>query len=146
MKQRLILITAGFPYGSAETFLESEITYLAKGFKEIIILCPEPRDSRLRSLPNNCTVSFYTKALSKTDKLKALKGMFNKITWEELKIIRKTYKLRLNKEIISTLLISLYQAKRIAQLCEEQCLNKNKKNTVFYSYWCDDTALALALL
>lgn len=148
MKQRLILITAGFPYGSAETFLESEITYLAKGFKEIIILCPEPRDSRLRSLPNNCSVSFYTKELTQIDKLKALLGLFNKTTWKEIKIIRKTYQLKLSKGIISTLLISLYQAQRVAQLCQEKILkpSESKTNTIFYSYWCDDTALALALL
>lgn len=148
MKQRLILITAGFPYGSAETFLESEITYLAKGFKEIIILCPEPRDSRLRSLPNNCSVSFYTKELTQIDKLKALLGLFNKTTWKEIKIIRKTYQLKLSKGIISTLLISLYQAQRVAQLCQKKYLKDSELNsqTVFYSYWCDDTALALALL
>lgn len=148
MKQRLILITAGFPYGNSEAFLESEIDYLAKAFKEVVILCPKPIDPHIRNLPDNCTVDFYTKELSTLDKLKALLGLFNKTTWKEIKIIRKTYQLKLSKGIISTLLISLYQAKRIAKVCQKKYLKDSELNsqTVFYSYWCDDTALALALL
>lgn len=148
MLKRLVLITSGFPYGKNETFLESEISYLANAFDEVVILCPKPIDPHIRNLPDNCTVDFYTKELTQIDKLKALLGLFNKTTWKEIKIIRKTYQLKLSKGIISTLLISLYQAQRVAQLCQEKILKPSESitDTIFYSYWCDDTALALALL
>ncbi|WP_165366190.1 glycosyltransferase [Brumimicrobium glaciale] len=148
MKKRLVLISSGFPYGKSETFLESEIKYLANVFEEINILCPEPKDTHLRSLPSNCSVAFYSKEISNLDKLKALLGLFSSTVRKELNIIKNTYQLRLSKGILSTLLISIYQAKKIAETCRNKYLKEQQKDseTVFYSYWCDDTALALALL
>ena len=35
MKKKLILITAHFPYGTSETFLESELPILAQNFEHI---------------------------------------------------------------------------------------------------------------
>ena len=37
MRNKLILFTADFPFGSGETFLESEIGFLAAGFDDVII-------------------------------------------------------------------------------------------------------------
>jgi glycosyltransferase involved in cell wall biosynthesis len=148
MAKKLILITSGFPYGKSETFLETEIGYLANGFEEIHILCPQTNETHIRELPANCTLSFYNKTLSASDKILALGLLFNRQTQKEIKIIRNTYQLPLTKGIISTLLISLYQAKRIAKLCQKGFLSDNtsKAESVFYSYWCDDTAIALSLL
>ena len=38
MAKRLFMITKNFPYGSGESFIESEIQVAAKKFEEIIIL------------------------------------------------------------------------------------------------------------
>ena len=148
MSKTLILIPAGFPYGKSETFLETEILYLSEAFEEVTILCPKPKDTNVRELPSNCKVDFYTKELTPIDKVKSLGGLFSSSTWKEIKIISKTYKPKVSKGILSTLLISLYQAKRLAQLCHRNYLydQKPQNETVFYSYWCDDTALSLALL
>jgi glycosyltransferase involved in cell wall biosynthesis len=148
MTKRLILLTASFPYGKGETFLENEIHYLAEAFQEVILVCPQTSEETHRAIPSNCLVSFYDKELSKSDKLKAVLGLFEPMTRKEIEIIQKTYQLKFSKGILSILLISLYQAKKIANFLQEKHLNGNvkKQETVFYSYWCDDTALALALL
>lgn len=147
MKKRLVLITSGFPFGKSETFLETEITYLSDAFEEIIILCPETTEQILRKIPANCKVEFYRKEISKKDKLLALKGGFDKRIHEEKKIVKNEYQLTLSKGIVSTLLISLFQAKRIAKRIETlETFQERINDTVCYSYWCDDTALALALL
>ncbi len=148
MNQRLILLTAGFPYGKGETFLENEIHYLSEGFQEVIIVCPKSTDITHREIPSNCLVSFYPKELSKIEKLKAIFGLLNPMTWKEINIIQKIYQLKLTKGILSTLLISLYQAKKIALFLQQNHLKVNHQNqeTILYSYWCDDTALALILL
>jgi hypothetical protein len=38
MKKKLVLITAGFPFGTHETFLETEINYLCAGFEQVTIV------------------------------------------------------------------------------------------------------------
>lgn len=140
-------MTGGFPYGSGETFLENEITYLANAFEEVQILCPFSSDSNHRKLPDNCSILFYSKSISLKEKILAFGGFFRALAWKEVKIIRSDYQLKLNKGILSTLLISLYQARKIVQFCEKKVLKgKEGESIVFYSYWCDDNALALALL
>jgi glycosyltransferase involved in cell wall biosynthesis len=140
----LILLTNTFPFGNGETFLETEIKYLCQGFEKVQILAVDPESDTMRSVPGNCTVhALYTKS-GFAQKISALAGIFNPRTRAELGIIRKTYGISLNKGILSTLLISLQRAKDIQQ----QLLPfiENDSETVLYSYWCDDSALALALL
>ena len=38
-KNILLIVAAAFPYGSGETFLESELEYHYKNFDEVIIFC-----------------------------------------------------------------------------------------------------------
>jgi len=51
----LLLLTAGFPYGAQETFLEEEIDYLARSFERIVVF-PSHTVGKARSLPVNVTV------------------------------------------------------------------------------------------
>ncbi|MCR5485071.1 MAG: glycosyltransferase [Clostridiales bacterium] len=54
MKRCLILLTVGFPFGSGETFLESEIEYLRAGFDRIIIFAQDIDSSEktMRKIPD----------------------------------------------------------------------------------------------
>lgn len=47
-------MTAGFPFGMGETFLETEVKYLAEGFDNIKIVAINPSNQTRRSLPENC--------------------------------------------------------------------------------------------
>lgn len=143
-RTKLILVTSGFPFGGHETFLETEIKYLCKGFDKVQIIAVDPESETLRSVPEICSVnSIYTKS-GFAQKISALVGIIDPKTRAELRIIQKTYCISLNKGILSTLLLSLQRAKDIRQ----QILPYIEKDlkTVIYSYWCDDSALALALL
>lgn len=53
--KRLFLFTATFPFGTAETFLETEITYLAKSFIKVTII-PLTGQGNTRVVPKNCEV------------------------------------------------------------------------------------------
>ena len=141
--KELILVTAGFPFGMGETFLETEVKYLAKGFDKVTILAINPSSETQRSLPDNCHATPLHIHVGSKEKLRALRFLFTGLFWKELKVIRKTYKMRLTKGIINTMLISLYRASTIKNYLENS-VNKNEQ--VFYSYWCDDAALALSLL
>ncbi|MEN9441388.1 MAG: hypothetical protein RLZ33_1465 [Bacteroidota bacterium] len=146
MTKKLILFTSGYPYGSSEPFLETEVDYLSQAFEEVIIYCPYQPNSISRKLPLNCVVKTYQIDLSRIERLKAISGIFSKLFWQESKIIKSVYTKRLTVGILKTMLISIAKSRRIEKLClMESQLNDRRDKLVFYSYWCDDTALGLAL-
>lgn len=144
-KKQLILFTADFPFGTGETFLETEIVYLAKGFDEIKLISLNCKDPQTRTLPSNCVVERFDVNVYKKDKIKSLFQLFNPKFWEEKKIIKSVYDLKLTKGILSTMLVSLYRAKKVEQRVEDILKSNKGKQAIFYSYWCDDVALGLAL-
>lgn len=143
-RKELILITGGFPFGNGETFLETEIKYLCSGFEKVRILAVDPNSSVQRVVPANCSVTILNTERGLLQKFKALFGFFDSRITKEIRIIRKIYGLKLNKGIVSTMLVSMNRAKVIKRELDSGI--KNDVETVCYSYWCDDSALALALL
>jgi glycosyltransferase involved in cell wall biosynthesis len=147
MRTQLVLITAGFPFGTSETFLENEIAFLADGFEHVHIVCPDTRVNTQRTLPANCTVYRFNNQLTLSDKLNAFSGVFTSEFKNEMRIVRQKYSKNISLGILKTALISLFQAKRLAHFLNNQFLQQNdSEKWVFYSYWCDDAAVALAIL
>src|SRR5690606_29714067 len=144
-KRHLVLFTAEFPYGTGETFLESEIIYLAEGFDEIRIISLNSKDPQTRSLPSNCVVERLDLQISKKDKFRSLFQIFSSKFWQEKQIIKSVYRLKMSKRIFSTILISLYRAKRVERKVLELIKSSKNVQQFFYSYWCDDVAIGLAL-
>lgn len=144
MRDKLILITAGFPFGNHETFLETEIIYLSSAFKKIIILSICDQIDTQREIPENCQVYKIKSSLTKLEKIKSVYNLINKRFWQEIQIIRKTYQKKVSIGIIKTMLISLYNASRIQKELIKQL--EDLESTICYSYWCDDTAISLCLL
>lgn len=142
MNTRLLLITDGFPYGTVESFLETEIEYLSQGFEEVIILSVTNNINSIRHIPQNVKVVNYYPKQGIVSKLTALLQIFNFETWKELKYLKIKYNLKLTKGILATLLVSQYNSKKIAQEINPFIHAK----TTLYSYWCNDSALALAHL
>jgi glycosyltransferase involved in cell wall biosynthesis len=145
-QSQLVLFTSDFPYGTGETFLETEIVYLAKGFDEVKIVSQNISSKECRSLPENCSVERINISISAADKIKALLGVLNPLFWKELNVIKSVYGKRLSKGIIFTMLISLYRANKIkAKVSAFQQTDQPAVKQYFYSYWCDDVALGLAM-
>jgi len=143
----LFFITANYPYGDGETFIESEIEYLAKGFDKIVIFTHSPTSYKKTQLPNNMEVRQLSYEITNLDKIKSLVLLLDQIFIEEIKIIQRKYKRKISFGILKSALISLYNAKRLAKeylkVSREYTLIKNR---YFYSYWCNDSALALSLI
>ena len=146
MEQTLFLFTADFPYGTGETFLETEINYLAERFEKVIIVTQNTEDLNPRQVPANCEIHRIDLVVSGLEKIRALSGLFDSKFWKELKIIKSVYNKKPNKGIISTMLISLFRAKKIARYAKTLYRdNQHNSKLFFYSYWCDDIALGLAM-
>jgi glycosyltransferase involved in cell wall biosynthesis len=106
-------------------------------------LAVNPVDETIRQVPANSSVSVVYTNKGLMQNILALRGFFNPRVIEEIQIIRRVYGLRLNKSILATLIVSLQRAKTI----EKHLLPLiDDENAVLYSYWCDDSALALALI
>lgn len=144
MNKTLVLLSASFPYGNSETFLETEINYLSKGFEKVIIISSNIASQNKREIPQNCEVLRLNIEHSKSLRFKSMCNIFHHLIKKEKEIISLAYKKKFTNDILKTMLISLERGKRVAKFLEQQ--NFDYSNTVFYSYWCDDTALGLALL
>ena len=134
----LVVYTASFPYGTSETFLETEISYLSEKFNEVFII-PSFGNGAKRSVPGNVNVI----------------SPLRKRRWN---IIR----------IYLTGLIYCYGIFKIPELKEAgrnipflkqikyygyAVLTKNKLRLIIptgdamhYSYWLDFSAFAIALI
>lgn len=144
---KLIIITSDFPYGSGEPFLETEILFLSKAFASITIISCNTIDIKKRSLPENCKVIRFNNSNSVFDKLLSITSIFDKLFWNEVKVVKLIYNKELSKGVISTILISLYNAKKMVSFIKSNLkLFKSSNSLIFYSYWYNDASLALALI
>lgn len=142
----LVLITAGYPFDNHENYLETEIIYLSERFSKVIILSHNTVSSEQRTMPKNIEVNRLRYNLTIVEKFISLIQIFNKDFWIEIKIILNQYKISLSIGIIKTLLISLANSNRLKKRYIEHINKLNKKHVIVYSYWCNDSAIALAKL
>ncbi len=141
MKKNLFLITALFPYGNAETFLETEINFASVFFDKINII-PLNKTLFKRKIPENCFVNDF-EIINKWHVFKIITLLRKKlILIEFLKLILKKNRVGIAK----TMIVSLNKAIQIDFFLQKLLNKQTIQDTVFYSYWCDDSALALALL
>lgn len=145
-KKKLILLTSEFPYGKGETFLETEIIFLAEEFDEVQIISSAQSLNEKRILPNNVTCELFSNRVTGMDKVKALLGLFSSDLRTEKKRVQNSYRLEWTKGVRNTALISYYLGKKWQSRLMELLAQSSDYETTFYSYWCTDTALGLALL
>jgi len=147
-KSTLFLITSGFPYGYGEPFLENEIDYLIKRFNKVVIISHNTSSQYKREISDNVDIYRLPYEISKLEKLISLTSVFKRLFWEEIKHIRYSLNISLSLGIIKTLFISLYNAKRLNKQYAKIISKHSNSNTenYCYSYWCNDSALALTYL
>lgn len=141
---KLVLLTSNFPFGFNETFLETEITYLAQSFSNITIVSFDIYSNKSRAIPKNTSIIRLRYELTLFEKISSIKYIFSREIFDELIHIRKQYKKPISFGIIKTILISFFNAKRIARKMDY--LGLLNDYTVYYSYWTNDCALSLAIL
>jgi colanic acid/amylovoran biosynthesis glycosyltransferase len=147
MANTLVLFTADFPFGSGETFLETEIEFLSKGFKTIRIISANTQQEQTRVVPNNCSVERINLNLTTLQKIQSLLGIFSEMYRSEKGLLNEKYGLKLNAGIRKTMLVSLFRAKLVAEKAESILQSVDKEDQLFfYSYWSDDVAIGLGML
>lgn len=135
----IILTTVSFPYGNAETWLETEILFLAKSFKKVIVI-PYKTEGKLRAVPSNVI-------LVKDFKSKFILNILR--FFSSIKRCRFLIRQMAIDKNITFLVLQFWWAltasawyKRIENLLKKETF----KDVIIYSQWFNGCATALALL
>ena len=146
------MITSHFPFGTSESFIESEMSVISGSFKKIIIISGDAKGSQTRSIPDNAVVHRYNTSTT-------FRG-FMELPWLVIKNFRVITKLfteevRFRKTISSCLSArqKIFLVKKIIKALQlrdyiGKTLNREipGEDAVLYSYWFKTGAHAIALI
>jgi N-acetyl sugar amidotransferase len=153
VKKNLVLLVSDYPNPHGEPFLENELQVISKDFEQILIV-PKlysksekyKSKSKELELPKNAKIvplnlqrsSIYTK----------IQHLFSFRFFYELFLARFKHKAPFSISLIKLVLYylesSYFIGKSLKSIIHSNSLNSIE--TIYYSYWCDEGALALANL
>jgi len=143
IQTELILFTNRFPFEGGETFLETEIGYLAASFDKITLYPLEMGAELYGTLPKNVSVGQLK--IAQNTKIRNVILSFGKFIF--IWYFNAFFKSHHRKKYLTqfrftwnTLIGYLFRADTIFK-----AFRSNPENTVYYSYWFNDWASALAL-
>ncbi|MCA1802996.1 MAG: glycosyltransferase [Rhodothermaceae bacterium] len=145
-RNNLLLYTHEYPYGLGETFLETEINYLAKTFNRIIII-PCKSTTTVRSVPDGIKINdSLAKRADKSSLSRLFEGitasLLNSFTIRELISMPSLFT---NQQSFYRLFNMQGGAKWVHRITHEilRDYNMNPNETVAYSYWLDFSTLGI---
>jgi N-acetyl sugar amidotransferase len=155
VKKNLVILVADYPNPHGEPFLENELKILAKDFENIYLI---PKlylfdsdnigfeNQKQLYLPKNAILTPLV--LTKPSVFSKLKFLFSFNFYFEILLAKFKHKSNLSISLIKLILYYLNSTSIIEKALVEiiKLNNINSSNTIFYSYWCDEGALALANL
>ncbi|MDK2932815.1 MAG: hypothetical protein PWP27_625 [Clostridiales bacterium] len=146
-KKNLILITANYPFGKGEEFLETEINYLKDNFKNIIIISENDRHLRTRKIPSGIKVYRFSENMIQLEIFKCISLTFIKDFLMEIKDILFTYHLKLNiailRELLSMMVKGLSIKRYIDDIIQENKILNNNDELFLYTYWFNAATYAI---
>jgi glycosyltransferase involved in cell wall biosynthesis len=139
----IIIITSSFPFGSGEIFIKTELFYLQKVFKRIIIFASADENSEKSEMD----IEAYKFELHKHQHL--FSTFFSSEFWKEIwaYISSRSSKITVNgiKHLFLMYCGAFAKKNQISQFILRQNIQLND-DLYFYSYWMTDDAMALAML
>lgn len=151
MKQKtLILLCDNYPLSAREFFIDDEMRVIAPKFDKALI-CTASADSGEnlnRFVPANAEIVSFSRQKLEGGKLKSIFRIFKPMFVAELLFALRKLPVKQWLSAIKILYVEIHRAanlkKDLVGLCKVK--NLNPSECVFYSYWHDYKALALAML
>lgn len=148
--RHLVILCSNFPYGFGEPFLEVELEYLKKQFDEITICttdrCDRSVDPQFQ-VPEGVKIEDFSAKVPLADKLTNLwRLMFDADLSEEKSIIKNAYHSHVSWGKLKTMLVSKLRALKLKHQLEGFLERHSQDDVFLYSYWADDSALALSYI
>ncbi|MCQ2959978.1 MAG: glycosyltransferase [Bacteroidales bacterium] len=140
-KKTLIFFCSGYPH-TGEYFIDDEMRVAQSHFEHIYVVTrkSESKDSN-RFLPSNATLIELDSKVSKLQSLAAFSMIFCPFFLKELWFVVRKYSPKYWWRIFKIQLVALAQARAMQPILAKFSV----ENSVLYSYWHDEKALALAL-
>jgi N-acetyl sugar amidotransferase len=147
-KKNLVLLVSNYPGFTGEPFLEEEVKKLENSFDKIIFF---------QTNKNNQSDELYMPLNGKTFSLDAdhsnnildkINALFTFYVCHELFLLFFKHRIKINLQIIKTIVYYYISSKKSAKIIEKEIKNKgiDINETVFYSYWCNEVTLSLYFL
>lgn len=144
----LCIITTTFPYGTKESFLESEIIH-NYGFDKVIFMSSRA-EGKLRELPNLSNLYYYRiNALEDNYRKFFINALFSNFFWKEfffLLLFSKRFSIYNLKLLLKETLLGINTFKKAKEIIDANYNGFESDDVVFYSYWLSDHALSTYLL
>lgn len=151
MEQKtLILLCDNYPLSAREFFIDDEMRVIAPKFDKVLIYTAsvDTRENLNRFVPDNAEVIQFSRHQLESNKLKSFSYVIKPMYVTELFFALKTLPIKYWLSVIKIMYVEIHRAanlkKNLVGLCKVK--NLNPSDCVFYSYWHDYKALALAML
>ena len=151
MKQKnLILLCDNYPLSAGEFFIDDEMRVIAPQFEKVILYTASAKseENLNRFIPDNAEVVQFSKQKLETGKIKSFFRIFKPMFLRELAFAVRKLPVKYWVSVFKIMYVDIHRAtnlkNELLQLCDKSQLNLS--DCVFYSYWHDYKALALAML
>ena len=151
MKQKtLILLCDNYPLSAGEFFIDDEMRVIAPQFEKVILYTAsaKSKENLNRFIPDNAEVVQFSKQKLETGKIKSFFRIFKPMFLRELAFAVHKLPVKYWVNAFKIMYVDIHRAtnlkNELLQLCDKSQLNLS--DCVFYSYWHDYKALALAML
>jgi glycosyltransferase involved in cell wall biosynthesis len=151
MKQKnLLLLCDNYPLSAREFFIDDEMRVIAPKFDKVLIYTAsaDSGENLNRFVPANAEIVSFSRQKMEIGKLKSIFRIFKPVFVAELFFALRNLPVKYWLSAVKIMYVEIHRATNLKNdlvgLCKAK--NLNPSDCVFYSYWHDYKALALALM
>ena len=146
----LILLCDSYPLSAGEFFIDDEMRVIAPKFDKVLIYTASADSGKNlnRFVPDNAEVVSFSRQKFEAGKLKSIFRIFTPMFIAEFFFALKKLPLKYWLSALKIMYVDMHRATNLKKELMALCKAKNidMADCVFYSYWHDYKALALAML
>ena len=151
MKQKtLILLCDNYPLSAREFFIDDEMRVIALKFDKVLIYTAsaDSGENLNRFVPANAEIVSFSRQKLESGKLKSIFRIFKPMFVAELFFALRNLPVKYWLSAVKIMYVEIHRAANLKKDLDGLCKakNLNPSDCVFYSYWHDYKALALAML
>ncbi|NQY66449.1 MAG: glycosyltransferase [Flavobacteriales bacterium] len=148
-RKNIVIFVTAYPYGFGEAFFEEEIKVLDQNFDHIrIVITTDQKlsDTKTFCLPTKVKLVKLTDYKKSIDLSNKFSSLFSIGVWVQLYLAKFKHLVPFSVGLVAQIVNCSRKGKAVEMAIERFIANVGieAKNTMFYSYWCDSTAIALA--
>lgn len=147
----LIFLCDNYPIAAREFFVDDEMKVIAPYFEKILVLTSaKPDGAELhRYVPENMEVKQFSRTELEMQKWKSIWRLFTPMALTEICFVMKRLPIKYWLQAFKILFVEVHRAFNLKKIIKTYCRDvvyRVSTDCVFYSYWHDYKAMALALL